>query len=226
MPTVNRWGLGWDVGRGMRLGLLDSRILFPFFHPTSAGVPENRHWQLSGAAPGVEAELCRRCTVRLPALFALSPLTTDALNGVKEWSGCVGVSPPGRDEPEEAHETSGVRKKRKNRLQQQGQGVRPLLHMKRTKDAGATSILVVSSLPKTKAELDSKVDPRLLAPRGEERRKKAWWPFNQPFPAGPKHLHLGFSVTLIRQADRQTATGHGRLDLGMSLGAWPTPYIE
>lgn len=50
----------------MRLGLLDSRALFPFFHPTlptTAGIPEYGCWQLAGAAPGGEADLCR-CTVR------------------------------------------------------------------------------------------------------------------------------------------------------------------
>lgn len=37
------------------------------------------------------------------------------------------------------------------------------LHAIRPKGAGATSILVVSSKPKTKAELDSKGDPSLFA---------------------------------------------------------------
>lgn len=41
--------------------------------------------------------------------------------------------------------------------------VLPLLQTIRTKGAGATSILVVSSMPKTKAELDSKGNPSLLA---------------------------------------------------------------
>lgn len=77
----------------MRLGLLDSRALFPFFHPTlptTAGIPENGCWRLLAA--------CRCCSRRrsglVPlygaamALLALSPLTTGAINAWKEgWAG-------------------------------------------------------------------------------------------------------------------------------------------
>jgi hypothetical protein len=65
----------------MRLGLLDSRALFPFFHPTLPVCPaalvahyggDSRKQSVAGnfrssaaqAAPGGEADL-RRCTVRL-----------------------------------------------------------------------------------------------------------------------------------------------------------------
>lgn len=70
--------------------------------------------------------------------------------------------------------SAGEEEKKKNFNNKNKVKGRPLLHSIRTMGAGATGILVMSSMPKTKAELDSKGNPSLFAPRGEKRRKKAW----------------------------------------------------
>lgn len=70
-----------------------------------------------------------------------------------EMNGKDDMKPAGADEEEKKNSTVNNKVK-----------ARPWLHTIRSKDAGATSILVVSSMPKIKAELDSKGNPSLFAP--------------------------------------------------------------